>query len=955
MKALLRSTFAGDSQDNPQLLLRNYQALLSSGLEFDVPEYHAIWHYIQEFVHAHSHVPDVASIRSNFLLAREDSVLDQLERLVMLPALTKGDFLVALEAKANERRLRKWSDALKTAVTITQTGMKIEQKGQDPVLLRGPIDSARYLVDQAHDIVAPTLGGRLSGEVTKDGLAVLEEYERVESDPLAGIGQFTLLEQMDMALSGAKRQELWIHAAFTGGLKCITGDTLIFDVAKGRLRTALEISISGEAPVVHALDGHELKTFQASPVHPNGVRSILRVTTENGRHIRVSGNHPFFTPAGWVNAEDLTPGCWVAVAGKLPVQPETPSGFTDAEIRALGYLLGDGGLQEDLTFTNSSKELMSDLVSCLQEMGMTPGDEHRAEHPYFRIVAERPCKDPDQTTQVLRISRAAGKCTSRVSPLRELLARVGLYGCTSSDKFIPGEVFGCPTKQIWMFLSALWATDGRLDVEKTQRRHPRPTLWYATTSQNLAQGLQLLLQRVGIHTSILSTTIQVRNEPYTYWTVKVLSESWKCFLENISPKNKESARKQALSSLKGDTKYAGGKIPPQLLQPFTDKSRVRTRNGWYYAKYAKQKGFVSKWVGNRFANLPECPKEVKDLLQTEDVVWERIQKIQEDGEEQTFDLSVPGPANFVANGFITHNSTWALNWAYNQAIFYRHDSLFFSLEMPYAQCRRILYSIHSMHPKFRDVRRKLGLQNDPLMDVGIPYQHLRDGTLSEWHPQAKTFFAEFVVPDMNGRPVVQHPDFDCDYGKIHIEVADPDKDEFTITDLRTKAETIFAQNPFALLFVDHAGLMSPRRRHKGTTEDLNEVIRDLKKLALGFNRGQGMAVVGLFQINREGYKNALKLKEKTGKALYNLTGLSYANEAERSADIVTATWVDEELQSQNRVQFQCLKSRDQKPFDLFYARVEWPCRRLLSCFDVPRTPEENAKLGAEADKLLDQI
>ena len=39
------------------------------------------------------------------------------------------------------------------------------------------------------------------------------------SDPLAGIGQFCGIEQIDSAIRGAKKQELWLHAAFTGGLK----------------------------------------------------------------------------------------------------------------------------------------------------------------------------------------------------------------------------------------------------------------------------------------------------------------------------------------------------------------------------------------------------------------------------------------------------------------------------------------------------------------------------------------------------------------------------------------------------------------------------------------------------------------------------------------------------------------------------------------------------------------
>lgn len=510
-----------NAEDHPVLVLRNFQAFNQSGLGFDVPEHNVVYEFVKSFIRTHNHSPDVATLRSHFRFAKELEVLDAIEVLVNLPLRTQGDFLSVLENKANDRRQRQWNETLKEASIITQTGMEVMtgKWNKEKKVLLGPVDSARYVVDRAHDIVAPTLGGRLSGEVTKDGDAAREEYERVEADPQAGIGQYTFLKQCDDALGGAKRKELWIHSAYTGGMK----------------------------------------------------------------------------------------------------------------------------------------------------------------------------------------------------------------------------------------------------------------------------------------------------------------------------------------------------------------------------------------------------------------------------------------------------SSFMLNWAYNQAVFYKHDSVIFSLEMPYEQCRKILYAIHSMHPKFRKIRTMLGIQRDPEADVGLNYGDIRDGTLNDQHANAKRFYLDFVIPDLNGGDVIQDPNWTCNYGKIHIEVADPDQDDFRVADLRSAAEIIYSKSPFATIFVDHVGLMSPKRWMNSTTERQNEIIRDLKKLALSFNRGMGIAVVALFQISREGFKSALKCKEKTGKALYNLTHLSYANEAERSGDIITASWIDDELKNANRVQFQCLKARDMKPFEPFIARVEWPCRRLLTCLEITMTPEQNAQMGADLDKAGDQL
>ncbi|MCB1161140.1 intein-containing replicative DNA helicase, partial [bacterium] len=41
---------------------------------------------------------------------------------------------------------------------------------------------------------------------------------------------------------------------------------------------------------------------------------------------------------------------------------------------------------------------------------------------------------------------------------------------------------------------------------------------------------------------------------------------------------------------------------------------------------------------------------------TDDLFWDRIVAIEPAGEEEVFDLTVPGPANWLADGIVTHNS-----------------------------------------------------------------------------------------------------------------------------------------------------------------------------------------------------------------------------------------------------------------------------------------------------------
>jgi replicative DNA helicase len=43
-------------------------------------------------------------------------------------------------------------------------------------------------------------------------------------------------------------------------------------------------------------------------------------------------------------------------------------------------------------------------------------------------------------------------------------------------------------------------------------------------------------------------------------------------------------------------------------------------------------------------------------LATSDVLWDEVESLEPDGEEEVFDVSVPGMHNFVANGLFVHNS-----------------------------------------------------------------------------------------------------------------------------------------------------------------------------------------------------------------------------------------------------------------------------------------------------------
>lgn len=243
-------------------------------------------------------------------------------------------------------------------------------------------------------------------------------------------------------------------------------------------------------------------------------------------------------------------------------------------------------------------------------------------------------------------------------------------------------------------------------------------------------------------------------------------------------------------------------------------------------------------------------------------------------------------------------TTMATNWCYNLITRYRSNVYYVSLEMKYEHIRRLLYVIHSTNARFR-------MQGKPPLD----YRKVRDGELS---PEEKQFFQEVIR------------DFSTNQEYCDFDTYAPDRD-VNMDDARMETELLHKQKEVGLVVIDHGGLAEARRskRHKDYTVELNSVIRDAKKFALHFNGGEGIPVLLLFQINRQGKDTADKNDGR-----YRMSALAYANEAERSADVITTTYLNDDLRKKGRVLVSNLKNRDNPLFEPFEARVDFVPRRM---------------------------
>lgn len=269
---------------------------------------------------------------------------------------------------------------------------------------------------------------------------------------------------------------------------------------------------------------------------------------------------------------------------------------------------------------------------------------------------------------------------------------------------------------------------------------------------------------------------------------------------------------------------------------------------------------------------------------------------------------------WIHAGFTSELKTaFALNWAYKTAFIFKRNVYFISLEQTVEQIRRIIAVMHSSHPKF---------DREPL-----DYRKIRDGVdetgQNEISEDEKQFFYD-VLDDWE-RGAERN-----EYGSLIVEC--PDRDRATIPSIKQRVEMTHQSTPIHLLFIDYLGLVQPHQNRRDFFQNLNSIIRATKQMALNFADGEKIPIVGLHQMNREGKKEA---ERNDGR--YRKDALADANEAERTADVITYTYLDQELRRNNEVKIGCLKNRDNPMFDLFHAHVDYRNRFIN---DLVETDEE---------------
>ena len=430
---------------------------------------------------------------------------------------------------------------------------------------------------------------------------------------------------------------------------CLTGETLI-PLESGQNIPIRELEGKSNFRV-WALNPATCK-LEARPVShafSTGIKPVFKIKTRLSREIRATANHQFLTINGWKRLDELQVGDYLALPRILPSTNRQQT-MSDAELALLGHLIGDGCTlpRHVIQYTTREKDLANIVADLAVEVfGSEVSPRVSPERQWYQVYL-----------------RSTRHHTHRVhSAITDWLEELGAFGLRAYEKRIPSQVFEQPERAIGIFLRHLWATDGSIQLVKGKKI--RPIAYYATSSQQLAFGVQSLLLHLGIN-AILKRVPQngkgrdqydvfITGKPdlsrfiNTVGTVGTYKQKRLAEIEDYLSAHPENTNRDVIPN-----QVWRLHVVPAMQRIGLTTRQMQSAIETQYCGTGIYKQNVSRNRASRIAKVVQSPD--LEALAESDIYWDSIISIEPDGEEMVYDLTVPGHHNFVANNIIAHNS-----------------------------------------------------------------------------------------------------------------------------------------------------------------------------------------------------------------------------------------------------------------------------------------------------------
>jgi DNA polymerase-3 subunit alpha len=425
---------------------------------------------------------------------------------------------------------------------------------------------------------------------------------------------------------------------------CVSGDAMIIEARSGQRYRLDEIGKLDEFYVQGVDDNWQPAVGRVTHWIDSGIKPVFRLTLRNGASLKVTEDHRLLTEEGWRPLNELRAGDYVATPPYLFGPQQTPHPIDRRKLRVLAYLLADGSLASmaAVDFVSKDENLLAEYQRCLFVFGDI--------RPSFTA----------QIRGVTRISAAKSGGDAHYhepNALLRWLRELGLKhpagqrpgGLRSHEKYVPDFVFELGKEDIAFFLASLWECDGYIDNRLCH---------YKTISPRLAEDVQTLLLRLGIHSVTYQADYVIgaqKEKSRTGYQVTIYDTAK--FAALLQP-HMVSVKREKRCTRQSSTTIARAPFLAEVEQVRTLSYRGLMKaygidRQHFYPRGRNRQRIYSHVITplTTALALPETSKKLH-------VAWEEITTIEYVGPEHVYDLTVESLHSFVADNIVVHNCVY---------------------------------------------------------------------------------------------------------------------------------------------------------------------------------------------------------------------------------------------------------------------------------------------------------
>jgi intein/homing endonuclease len=699
--------------------------------------------------------------------------------------------------------------------------------------------------------------------IVEDKLSFRERYTKSMKDN-AGIRTF--VDQIDDEIGSITKGSVCTLAGFTGSCKCVSErERILTNRGMLTIKEIYNIGINSDL-VVQSEYGFK----KLIAVHDEGIKNSYIITI-NGIPIETSPVHKFrvLTDNGeliWKEAQSLQ------ICDKI-VQSLKESyhiGIDDDPDfwRLYGQLCGDGvytGNQYYLCGTQETLKLMESerlFKKFFSNYSITYTKPRKTGYkPLFNIRAY-----PNQA-------------------LREELK--DFIGKTSKTKVFPEKLFYLNRKCWKAFILGLYETDGCSGNN---------SLGFTLSNKTFLINLSRLLSGIGI------SSVLYNKKDDIYILSITNSKSRNRFIDLVSSVTFKANENKKIDPIKDTSRSF---VTRKAFLECKNNIKLNRSDYKFFGRFGTN-------CGSNLEKISRVCEKYKNFMENEyfneivnaELTWNPITDIQQSS-CYMYDLTVDGSPTYLLNGYVTHNTTWAVNMAVKNALAGKNIA-YISLEVTKEQLEYSIFSLFSSDSRFT----RMGYHP-------LEHQKIRQNKLYE---DEINFLCDVLEPEY--RRVIEP--------NLHIldESAFKTFSESEILDALTQLDD---QKQLDAVFFDHAGLFafkSPLYNAGNVGAAINKYVSFIREISICFRIKDGekrsLTSVLLAQTNRSGYKEAARSFRKLNQVNrpgdknnsfnnqiegYQLTALSDANELERCSSVVLSVFTNDDLKNANQAYVQMLKTR----------------------------------------------